>query len=94
MEGEEYESDLAVLLVLVRGSLSSPDEAVAPVPPSPPDHPRQFQELLHGIAEELQIPLEEVQDPKHKHTDVLHSCVSSQVALLVSDAILEQARTV
>lgn len=59
-----------------------------------PDYYYQFQELLWKVADTLRIPLEEVQDSQHQLLDILYALVPARVALLIDDAILQQAHTV
>lgn len=54
---EEVKPDLPVSMGV---SSSSPDEAIAPSSPSPPDDHRQYQELLQRIVVEVHISLEDV----------------------------------
>lgn len=64
-EEEEVEVDLQVPMVLTGTSASSPDKAITHSPSLPDDHP-QYQELLQKVAIDLQIPLEEIQDPHRR----------------------------
>lgn len=54
----------------------------------------RFQDLLRKVAEDLHVPLEEVQGKQRQVLDILHALVLTSVALPINDVILQPAQTV
>lgn len=53
-----------------------------------------IQELLQRVTSDLQILLEEIQDPQHQFLDILQPQGPRKLALSISEAVLELARGV
>lgn len=73
---------------------SSPVEVVAPASPSPLEDYRQYQDLLRGIMDTLEIPLEEIQHLTLKLLNILHSTAPSKVAFLINEATMDPAKAI
>lgn len=81
----EYKSEeMELAQVLMDVSSSSPDEAITPLSPSPPDDHRQYQELLQRVVTEFGIPFKEVQDTQYRLLDIFQLFSPSRMALPVN----------
>lgn len=71
-----------------------PDKMLMPPLPSMADNFKLFQDLEQRVAEALQIPLQEMTESYHKLVDILHSSISSRVALPVNEALLNPTKVI
>ncbi|KAH1177506.1 hypothetical protein KIL84_011208, partial [Mauremys mutica] len=64
---------------------------ITPSLPSPLDDYHQYQELLQRFANDLQNPLEEIQDPQHQLLNSSQPQGQIRVTLPINKVILEPA---
>uniref|UniRef100_A0A8C8SNQ9 Catenin alpha-1 n=1 Tax=Pelusios castaneus TaxID=367368 RepID=A0A8C8SNQ9_9SAUR len=68
---------------------TSIEDAVIPSSTSSSDDTKLFNDLFKRVAQELEIQLEEVTEPKHKLLKILHASTSSKLAMPMDSAIMD-----
>lgn len=65
-----------------------------PPPPSLGDDYKNVQDLTKRVADELQIPLQEITDMHHKLVDILHAASLSKSAFPINEVTLDPAKVI
>uniref|UniRef100_A0A8C8SSW5 Catenin alpha-1 n=1 Tax=Pelusios castaneus TaxID=367368 RepID=A0A8C8SSW5_9SAUR len=73
---------------------TSIEDAVIPSSTSSSDDTKLFNDLFKRVAQELEIQLEEVTEPKHKLLKILHASTSSKLAMPMDSAIMDPANEI